>query len=67
MISEIQDFINYLKVERNLAPNTIQAYSTDLERYSQFLTQQQINDISKVRFSDIQNYINVLAELGLAA
>jgi len=67
MQAEIQDFINYLKVERNLAPNTIQAYSTDLERYSQFLEEQQISDLSKVCFTDIQNYINLLAELGLAA
>lgn len=67
MQAEVQDFINYLKVERNLAPNTIQAYGTDLERYSQFLEEQEKTDIRKVRFSDIQNYINLLAELGLAA
>ncbi|MCK9484487.1 MAG: site-specific integrase, partial [Candidatus Marinimicrobia bacterium] len=67
MQAEIKDFINYLRVERNLAPNTIQAYSGDLERYSQFLEEQQITDIGKVRFTDIQNYINLLAELGLAA
>jgi integrase/recombinase XerD len=54
MQTEVQDFINYLKVERNLAPNTIQAYGADLERYKQFLEEQKISDICKVRFRDIQ-------------
>ena len=67
MQAEVQDFVNYLKIERNLALNTIQAYSTDLERYSQFLSGQNITDVRRIRFTDIQEYINLMAELGLAA
>ncbi len=63
----IQDFINYLKIERNLSPNTVAAYRTDLERYCQFLESKGLNDIRAVRFDTIQEYVNLLAELGLAA
>ncbi len=62
----VQDFINYLRVERHLSVNTIQAYRTDLERYCQFLTENQITDPSAIRFGKIQEYINVLSELELA-
>lgn len=63
----IQDFINYLKIERNLSSNTVAAYRTDLERYCQFLESKGLNDIRAVRFDTIQEYVNLLAELGLAA
>jgi len=63
----VQDFINYLKIERNLANNTIDAYRNDLERYSQFLSDRQISNPKLISLSDIQDFINCLTELGLSA
>ena len=67
MLKIVQDFINYLKIERNLADNTIDAYRNDLERYSQFLLDRQISNPKLVTLSDIQDFINCLTELGLSA
>ena len=33
----LNSFLDYLKVEKELAPLTVSAYSSDLEQYSQFL------------------------------
>jgi len=63
----VQDFINYLKIERNLANNTVDAYRNDLERYSKFLLDRQISNPKSISLSDIQDFINCLTELGLAA
>jgi len=67
MLKIVQDFINYLKIERNLADNTVDAYRNDLERYSQFLLDRQISNPKLVSLSDIQDFINCLTELGLSA
>ncbi len=67
MLKIVQDFINYLKIERNLANNTVDAYRNDLERYSQFLLDRQISNPKSISLSDIQDFINCLTELGLSA
>lgn len=36
MINEINDYINYLKIERQLSPNTIDSYKRDLEDFYKF-------------------------------
>ncbi|HEY8344494.1 MAG TPA: site-specific tyrosine recombinase XerD [Bacillota bacterium] len=37
MYSYLQDFINYLSVERGLAPNTLESYGRDLNQYLTYL------------------------------
>ena len=36
MNNEINDYINYLKIERQLSPNTIDSYTRDLEDFYKF-------------------------------
>lgn len=42
----VNDFINYLSVERGLAKNTLESYQFDLEQYRQYCQQQKINPLS---------------------
>ena len=37
MYSYLQNFINYLSVERGLAPNTLESYGRDLNQYLTYL------------------------------
>ncbi len=62
----VQDFINYLRLERNLSPNTIDAYRNDLTRYVQYLQDTRVSGPDRIDLSVIQNFINSLAELGLS-
>ena len=53
---EIEDYMNYLSLERQLSPNTIDGYKRDLEDFYKF-TNKSYKHISK---DDIINYITYL-------
>lgn len=63
----VQDFINYLTIERNLSGNTLDAYRNDLARYCQFLQAENIRRLDQINIALIQKFISTLAEIGLAA
>jgi len=62
----VKDFIHYLRIERNLSPNTLNSYSHDLTRYCQYLSEKQIHQPEAIRLADLQEYIRVIMDLGLA-
>jgi integrase/recombinase XerD len=65
MERELEEFIRFLRVERNAAANTIASYSLDLKRYLQFLGQQGIGSASKVERRHIISFLTLLRDLGL--
>jgi len=58
-------FINYLRLERGLADNTIQAYSRDLTKFTQFLEKSDLNPLQISR-DQISEYAGTLRK-GLSA
>ena len=63
----LEDFINFLIVERNLAKNTIESYSSDLNKYIYFLTERGITNINNIQTPDIVAYISKLHKEKLTA
>lgn len=55
----INEFINYLSVERNLAMNTLESYGRDLRQYSQYLEQ----DAAALDTATRQTVVNYLLHL----
>ncbi len=43
MLKLIEDFLEYLELERNLSPHTLRAYRGDLERFASFLARDYLN------------------------
>jgi integrase/recombinase XerD len=64
----IRQFTNYLKLERSLSANSIEAYVRDVEKLMQFLEMRK-NGASflKVDFKVLQGFIEYVNELGLSA
>jgi len=65
MERELEEFIRYLRVERNAATNTIDSYSLDLKRYLRFLGQQEVRSAEKVERAHIISFLTLLRDLGL--
>jgi len=63
----VEDFINYLAVERGLANNTLIAYRRDLKKYHQYLSKKGISSTSQIDRDIITQYIFHQKKTGLSA
>src|SRR5208283_4957316 len=53
----IDEFMNYLSVERGLAKNSLLAYRRDLNKYTDYLFQKGIKTAAKVNREHISNFM----------
>lgn len=60
----LRDFINYLKLERGLSDNTINAYSVDVGHLFNFL-QSVTTGLDEVKEYDLHEFILLLHEIGI--
>ncbi len=67
MYKYIEEFINYLSVERGLAYNTLLAYRRDLLHYFDYLTDIGINKIEDIEKEHITAFMHFQKKAGLAA
>jgi integrase/recombinase XerD len=63
----IEEFLNYLLVERGLSENTILSYRNDLNKYLQFLEIKKITDIQLSTKEDIMEFITLQKDKGISA
>ncbi|MHB8206914.1 site-specific tyrosine recombinase XerD [Mucilaginibacter sp.] len=64
--SAIKGFQAYLKLEKSLSPNSIEAYSRDIEKLYQFSDAQNIQlKPENITLTDLRNFINWVNELGM--
>ncbi|PWH84809.1 site-specific tyrosine recombinase XerD [Brumimicrobium oceani] len=61
-----RDFVNYLKIERGLAENSIFAYQRDLEKLSEFCIARSISP-KEVNLENLKQFLADLYDLGLSA
>lgn len=61
-----KDFINYLKIERGMAENTIFAYQNDLDKLIEFCKARSISP-DKVDLDILKNFVADLYDIGLSA
>ncbi|HCN24150.1 MAG TPA: site-specific tyrosine recombinase XerD [Candidatus Marinimicrobia bacterium] len=63
----LEDYITILRVEKNLSPNSIEAYKRDLTRYIDFLQEEKdINNLEEISPKHIRGFIRVLNDAHLA-
>lgn len=67
MLSETEDFYLYIASERGLSQNTQIAYKYDIDRFIQFLIDQNIQDFKKVDQNHFLKFLEKGKSLGLAS
>jgi integrase/recombinase XerD len=66
MTDYLQQYINYLRFEKNLSDNSVSSYKNDLERYINYLSTQKINRPEYIQSKHIRRLLQLLSELGLS-
>lgn len=65
---DIRDFSNYLKLERSLSPNSIEAYVRDMAKLSQFVELKHGGvRAEEITYRQLQGFLQYLNELGMSA
>ncbi|MDP3730136.1 MAG: site-specific tyrosine recombinase XerD [Candidatus Omnitrophota bacterium] len=62
----LDEFLNYLSVERGLSKNTISSYGSDLVSFINHLESKGITGIEKIKRDDITRYLLCLKDKGLS-
>lgn len=64
---ELKRYITFVRLEKGLAENSIDAYKIDLQRYLSFLSEtRSIGDLAGVSIHHIEDYLEELASIGLS-
>ena len=61
MIDEIDDYINFVTVEKRLSKNTVLSYKKDLIKYNDFLSKRNIKFAKNIKINDIEDYLKELS------
>jgi integrase/recombinase XerD len=66
--SALRGFKSYLKLERSLSGNTVEAYLRDVDKLSQFfMSRSEEKDLTKVTTKDLKDFLVWVNELGMIA
>ena len=67
MEDHLQDYLYMLQVERNLSPNSLEAYKRDLKRYIKYLKTEDLHCLEDISEKHIQGFIIFLNRTNKAA
>lgn len=63
----IKEFINFLKLERSLSNNSIEAYRNDINKFIQYLEAKKLSLLPhQIETDHLQNFIHWINELGIS-
>lgn len=65
MRQHIENFLSYIKIQKNYSDLTVKAYSIDLGQFEEYLQNEKIDDISKIDKRIIRMYISYLSQSGM--
>lgn len=63
----VEEFLNYLSIERGLSKNTIASYRADLASFLNYLESKGFSDIESIKRDEIRNYLMRLKDKGLSS
>jgi integrase/recombinase XerD len=65
---DISDFRNYLRLERSLSPNSVEAYVSDVDKLKQFVALKHLDlEATKISARVVKDFLEYITELGMSA
>ncbi|RFD78079.1 site-specific tyrosine recombinase XerD [Gardnerella vaginalis] len=65
---KIQQFLNHISVERGLSPKTVEAYESDLTKYTNWLREaRKISDVNEITQLDIEEYVRAMSSQAMSS
>ena len=61
----VRRYVRYLKLERNMSPNTLEAYQRDLQKLLTFIDNQPDKHVLDVKLEDLQTFAAGLHDIGI--
>jgi integrase/recombinase XerD len=58
-------YLNYLRIERGLSPNSLEAYQRDIQKLESYIAPTHV-PIVRVSYADLQKFLRELGEAGMA-
>ncbi len=63
----LNDYLTELRIERNLADNSLEAYSRDIKSFLRFIAEEGVSDLTDVTIDHAREFFMTLSEAGLNA
>ncbi|HJP18935.1 MAG TPA: site-specific tyrosine recombinase XerD [Nitrospinota bacterium] len=63
----LDEFINYLIIEKRLADNTVESYQRDILRFLDFVSSKEIQNIKQIKIDTIRSHLKKLMESDLSS
>lgn len=62
----LQEYLTYLKLEKNLSPHSVSSYDSDITKFINYLDSCEVADLNEVKSQNISDYFEVLRDLGIS-
>ncbi|MCF6268088.1 MAG: site-specific tyrosine recombinase XerD [Melioribacteraceae bacterium] len=63
----LQEYLAYLKLEKNLSEQSVTSYSSDINKFLNFIVEQNITDLNNVSTKLISKYFELMRDLGISS
>jgi len=67
MMDLVDQFLDYLSIERGLSNNTIKSYKQDLLKFTEYAKSRNIKKLKEIKKADISRYLYFLKDKGLSS
>ncbi len=63
----LHEYLAFLKLEKNLSEQSVMAYSSDLNKFLQFIKDKKHNDLNTITPKFISKYFEIMRDLGISS
>lgn len=63
----LQEYLAYLKLEKNLSEQSVSSYSSDISKFLKYILEQNVTDLNNISTELISKYFELMRDLGISS